>query len=123
MCKRSANPSSLMAPGRAAEVAAPLRQAGVSAVSEHPIDRISALAPVFMSILALLAVAHSYRHASHEDGNWHIWILMLVAQLPFFLYFVITNRRQLRRVAPIVTLQAVLWAIGALAGAFQSNWS
>jgi hypothetical protein len=92
-------------------------------VSEHPINRISAFAPIFMSILALLAVAHSYRHASHEDGNWHIWILLLVAQLPFLLYFVMTSRHQLRRVVPIVAIQAALWAIDVIAGACQTNWS
>ncbi len=95
----------------------------VAAVSEHPINRLSAFAPIFMSILALLAVAHSYRHASHEDGNWHVWILLLFAQLPFFLYFVMTSRRQLRRVAPIVAVQATLWTIGLIAGAYQANWS
>ena len=92
-------------------------------MSEYPINRISALAPIFMSILALLAVAHSYRHASHEDGNWHVWILLLFAQLPFLLYFVLTSRRQLRRVAPIVGIQAALWTLGAIAGAYQSSWS
>jgi hypothetical protein len=95
----------------------------VAAVNEHPINRISAFAPIFMSILALLAVAHSYRHASHEDGNWHVWILLLFTQLPFILYFVITSRRQLRRVVPIMAIQAALWAISVIAGAYQPNWS
>jgi hypothetical protein len=95
----------------------------VAAVSDHPINRISALAPIFMSILALLAVARGYRHTSHEDGNWHIWILLLFAQLPFLVYFVITSRRQLRRVAPIMVIQAALWAISAIAGACQQSWS
>ena len=90
---------------------------------EHLINRISAFAPIFMSILALLAVARSYRHASHEDGNWHIWVLLVFAQLPFLLYFLITSRGQLRRAAPIAATQVVLLAICLLAGAFQPNWS
>lgn len=92
-------------------------------MSEHPINRFSAVAPIFMSILALLAVAHSYRHASHEDGNWHVWMLMLFAQLPILLYFVVTSRHQLRRVAPIAAIQTALWATSLVAGAFQPNWS
>lgn len=92
-------------------------------MKEHPINRVSALAPIFMSMLALLAVAHSYRHASHEDGNWHVWILLLFAQLPFLLYFVVTSRRQLRGVVPIVAIQVALWATSVIAGAYQSNWS
>jgi hypothetical protein len=92
-------------------------------MSEPVINRMSAFAPIFMSILALLAVAHSYRHASHEDGNWHVWILLTFSQLPFILYFLFTSRRELRRVAPIVTIQTVLWATSLLAGAHQSNWS
>jgi uncharacterized membrane-anchored protein len=51
-------------------------------MKEHLLNRISAFAPIFMSILELFAVARSYRHASHEDGNWHIWALMLLVQIP-----------------------------------------
>jgi hypothetical protein len=92
-------------------------------VDEQPINRISALAPIFMSIVAMLAVAHSYRHASHEDGNWHVWMLLVFSQLPFVLYFVVTSRHHLQRVAPILAVQAALWATSVIAGAYHPNWS
>ncbi len=92
-------------------------------MNEHPIHQVSAFGPIFMSILALLAVANSHHHASHEDGNWHVWMLMLFLQLPLIPYFVIQSRHGLRPVAPIVATQAALWAIGLIAGAYQPAWS
>ena len=92
-------------------------------MNEHPINRVSAFAPIFMSICALLAVAHSYRHASHEDGNWHIWMLLMFLQLPLACYFIFTSRRELRRVTPILVTQATLWTVSLIAGAYQQAWS
>jgi len=89
----------------------------------NPISRICASAPIYMSILALLAVAHSYRGASHEDGGWHIWMLMLLLQLPLVFYFAFTSRQQFRKAAPLVATQATLWALGLIAGALQPAWS
>jgi hypothetical protein len=88
-------------------------------VSDHPINRVSAFAPIFMSVLAILTVAHSYRHGSHEDGNWHVWMLLTVLQLPLVLYFVITSRHNLVKVAPIVATQVALWTISLFAGTSQ----
>jgi hypothetical protein len=96
---------------------------GGSGMNEHPINRVSAFIPIFMSIFALLAVAHSYRHASHEDGSWHIWMLMVFLQLPLACYFVITSRREFRRVIPILATQAALWIVILVAGAYQQAWS
>lgn len=91
-------------------------------MNEHPFNRVSAFAPIFMSIVALLAVAHSYRQASHEDGSWHIWMLMLFFQLPLTCYLTITSRREFRRVIPILTTQAALWIVSLVAGAYQQAW-
>jgi len=60
-----------------------------------------------MSIAAMLAVGNSLRHASHEDGNRHAWILMLILQLPFILYFMFTSWRQLQKVRAILIAQGV----------------
>ena len=92
-------------------------------MNEHPINRVSAFAPIFMSILALLAVANSYHHATHEDGNWHVWMLMVLLQLPFTFYFIFKSRHELRRVIPILIAQCILWAISLASGAYQPGWS
>ena len=92
-------------------------------MTEHPINRISALAPIFMSVLALLAVANSYHHASHEDGNWHVWILMVTAQLPFVFYFIFASRHELRRMVPILITQCALWVASLITGGYQAGWS
>jgi len=89
----------------------------------HPLNRISAFAPIYMSILALLAVAHGYRHGAHEDGSWHIWMLLIFLQLPLVCYFLITSRHEFRRATPIVLTQTALWVIGLIAGACQPAWS
>ena len=93
------------------------------ATSENPANRISAFAPIYLSILALLAVAHSYRGASHEDGSWHVWMLALLLQLPLAAYFLFTSRHEFRRAKPIVVTQVILWSLGLIAGAFQPAWS
>jgi hypothetical protein len=92
-------------------------------MSEHPFNRVSAFVPIYMSIGALLAVALSVHHATHEDATWHIWMLMLFLQLPLVVYFAITSRRGFRKVAPIVLAQGVLWVLALLAGGFQPGWA
>jgi len=62
-------------------------------------------------------------HATHEDGTWHIWMLMLFLQLPLVVYFAVTSRREFRKVAPIVLAQGMLWALALLAGGFQPGWA
>jgi hypothetical protein len=88
----------------------------------RPIRRISAQAPIYMSVVALWAATNGLRHASHEDGQWHIWMLMLFLQLPFILYLIISSRRQWRSVRFILISQAALWGLSLFAGSFVSGW-
>ena len=99
------------------------KQCIFDAMDSNSINRISAYAPIYMSILALLAAAHSYRGASHEDGGWHIWMLMMFLQVPLVIYFAIASRHQFRKAGPLVATQATLWVLGLIAGALQPAWS
>ncbi len=86
-------------------------------MSDHPIDRVSGYAPIIMSALALLAVAKAVVNFKHhgppldEDGPWHIFVLMMVAQLPLIAYFIFKFRRELRKALPVVVAQLSLWAV------------
>jgi hypothetical protein len=61
----------------------------------HPSNRlIGASLPIFMSLVALLAVARAvvnfkkYGPPLGEDGPWHLFMLTMFLQLPIILYFI-----------------------------------
>ena len=62
-------------------------------MSGHPIHRLSGVAPIMMSLVALLAVvkaAVNYKHYGppfDEDGPWHVFMLVMFMQLPIILHF------------------------------------
>jgi hypothetical protein len=95
---------------------------GLSAVSDQPISRLSGVAPIMMSLVALLAVvkaAVNYEHDGpplDEDGPWHVFLLMLFMQLPIIWYFVFRSRREFPRALPVLVTQMSLWAISLGAG-------
>jgi hypothetical protein len=84
---------------------------------EHPFNRLSGIVPIMMSVVALLMVAKSavnFRHyglPSHEDGPWHVFMLMMFVQLPMICYFAIRSRRDLPKALPVLAAQLGLWAV------------
>ena len=83
----------------------------------HPINRLSGIAPMMMSSVALLAVAKAFVNYKHygppldEDGPWHVFMLMMFTQLPIILCFVFRSRREFPRALPVLVTQMSLWAI------------
>lgn len=87
-------------------------------VSRETINRISAAAPVAMSlaafVLVVLAVAGGARREPDEGTGAHIFQLLIAGQLPFVLAFLATaDWDRWQRVAGPLALQ-----VGALALAF-----
>jgi hypothetical protein len=86
-------------------------------MSDHPINRLSGIAPMMMSLVALLSVAKAVINFKHygppldEDGPWHVFILMMLLQLPIILYFIFRSRREFRRALPVLATQMSLWAL------------
>jgi hypothetical protein len=92
-------------------------------MSDHPGARlISASLPIYMSLVALLAMAkaavnyRTYGPPPHEDVRWHVFMLMMFLQLPIILYFIIRCRRELRRALPVLLGQVSLLNISLGAG-------
>jgi hypothetical protein len=84
-------------------------------------NRFSAVAPIGLALAALLAVLNA-RHASHEDGWWHVWMLMLLLQLPLIGYFLYDSRRELRRAMPVLAFQIALFCVGLFVGRLHPGW-
>jgi hypothetical protein len=87
-------------------------------MNDHPSNRlISASLPIFMSLVALLAVVkgvvnfRKYGPPLTEDGPWHVFMLMMFVQLPIIVYFIIKSRRELRRALPVLAAQLSLWGV------------
>ena len=91
-------------------------------MSGAALNRISGYAPIMMSAVALLAFMNSLHRASHEDGSWHVWILMTLAQVPVIGYFAWTSRRD-PRARRLLILQLTLWTVSLMAGHYQGAWS
>ena len=86
-------------------------------MSSHPINRVSGLAPIMMSLLALLAVAKAvvnfkrFGPPGDEDGPWDVFVLMMLVQPPIILYFLYCSRHEFRRMLPVLATQVSLWVI------------
>ena len=97
----------------------------IVAISErmknHPFNRLSAYAPIYMSVIALLAVAKAmvnfkrFGPALDEDGPWHVFMLMMFLQLPIIFYFVVRYRDELGKVLPIFAAQLSMWVLSLTA--------
>ena len=87
------------------------------------INRISAIAPFVMSLLAFtlvpVAVATGWDQGTKDEGSAaHIFHLLIALQIPFILAFLVTSDwKRFMRVAGILSLQAaaVVLAFGPVA--------
>jgi len=86
-------------------------------MNDQPINRLSGIAPIMMSLIALLALAKAFVNFEHygppldEDGPWHVFVLMMLMQLPIILFFVFRYRREIPRTYPVLVTQISLWVI------------
>jgi hypothetical protein len=87
-------------------------------MTEPKIKRIAAIIPlVFSAIAFVLVVANILAGVppqSDENASAHIWQLLMLAQLPVILLFVVTADWQERTPALIVPLQLVGIALACL---------
>jgi len=85
-------------------------------MNDQTINRLSGVAPIMMSLIALVALAKAFANFKHygppldEDGPWHVFVLMMLMQLPIILFFVFRYRREIRRTYPTLVTQISLWA-------------
>ena len=93
-------------------------------MENHPLNRVTAFLPVAMSLFALLVVmkaAVDYERVgppSHENGHWHLFMLMMLAQVPLILFFVFQSRRQWRMAWPVLATQLSLWCLSFAAALY-----
>jgi uncharacterized YccA/Bax inhibitor family protein len=86
-------------------------------MDRQKINRIGALAPVALSLLAFLVLAAAMatgweRGLKDEGAVAHIFQLLIIAQAPFIVLFLATaNWRRLPQVAGSLALQAVALAV------------
>jgi hypothetical protein len=92
-------------------------------MSRQKINRVSAIAPVGTSLVALLIVLSAVsagweRNLSDEGAAAHIFQLLIVAQIPFVLAFLVTaNWKRMMQVARPLALQilSIGIAVGSVA--------
>ena len=75
--------------------------------------RISAIAPIVMSLVSLAVVIEGhfeFGSSPPTDEGWqaHIFQLMMVFQLPIIVLFVVASWRSLQRSLPVIGAQAFL---------------
>lgn len=82
-------------------------------MTRRKINRISAIAPIVMSLLAVLIVLIAVttgweRNLTDEGAAAHLFQILIVAQLPFILAFLVTaDWKRLIQVARPLALQAL----------------
>jgi hypothetical protein len=86
-------------------------------LGKHPINRASGFVPIYMSVIALLAVAKAvvnlekYGPPMDEDGPWHVFMLMTLMQVPLICYFIFSSRREFHKALPTLATQVSLLSI------------
>ena len=85
------------------------------------VRRITAIAPIVLSLAALAIVIEGhFEFGSHPpaDEGWqaHLFQLLMVLAVPIILLYVAISWRTLKQVWPILAAQVILWllALGAL---------
>ena len=80
-------------------------------MTRQTLNRIGAIAPVIMSLMALSMVAFQaetglFRGGPDEGAPAHIFQLLVVLQIPFILIFLVTaNWQRIGQIVPPVVLQ------------------
>jgi hypothetical protein len=91
-------------------------------MTDHPMNRLSGLLPMFFSAIALVMVLHGYaefrRHGppTDEGGAEHVFLLALALEVPVIAWFVFTMRRELKRALPVLGGQTAMWVVAFAAG-------
>jgi hypothetical protein len=90
----------------------------MNTIATRPIDRWNGVLPVLMSLTVLaMLVCELGRYGMHatpardENGADHVAMLLMFGQLPIIASFVMSGWRQLRRIAPLLTVQVALWLV------------
>lgn len=85
------------------------------------VKRISAIAPIIMSLIALAIVIEGhFEFGNHPpaDEGWqaHLFQLLMVLQIPIILVYIAISWRTLKQALPVLAAQVILWllALGAL---------
>ncbi len=85
------------------------------------IKRVTGFAPVVMSLIALAVLVEGvfqFGHNPPADEGWqaHIFQIMMVAQIPIILLFIVNSWRSLKQNLPVLVAQVFffLLALGAL---------
>ncbi|HVW71117.1 MAG TPA: hypothetical protein VHB68_19210 [Steroidobacteraceae bacterium] len=99
-------------------------------MQNHPINRVTAFLPVVMSLLALLVImkgAVDYERLGPpqhpEQGRRYLFMLMMLAQLPLILYFIVQSRREWRAAWPVLAAQLSLWGLSFAAALYLPGLS
>jgi hypothetical protein len=89
----------------------------MNTIATRPIDRWNGVLPVLMSLTVLaMIVCELGRYGVHaptrdETGADHVAMLLMFGQVPIIGSFVISGWRELRRIAPLLTVQVALWVM------------
>ena len=90
-------------------------------MDSHTVKRISAVAPIVMSLISLAIVIEGhFEFGSYPpaDEGWqaHLFQLLMVLAVPIILLYIAISWRSLKQAWPILAAQVFLWllALGAL---------
>ena len=89
------------------------------------LTRFCGIAPIVMSLISLALViegAIEFRNHPPADEGWqaHIFQILMVAQLPIILAFVVVGWHSLKQNLPTLGVQVLLWAVALGAVRFFS---
>jgi hypothetical protein len=92
-------------------------------MSDHPLNRLSGVAPFLMSLAVLAMIVHHVGkyglHAPHHDeaGADHVAMLLMYGQFPIMMFFLASGWRELKRRLPVFAAQAALWVLAVSSAA------
>jgi hypothetical protein len=94
-------------------------------MDSQTVKRVTGIAPIVMSLLALAVVIEGMvefgKHPPTDEG-WqaHIFQVLMVAQVPVILLFIVTSWQSLKKSLPVLGAQVFFWALAvATLGAWE----